>query len=260
MIARNSIGRAAIASLLLWTVCGLQLGLKGQSNAGIESIRAAHITIETGMHAPWGDLADRYGISNMVGATFRVKTAGRWLTGFGARFLTGSQVRQPGLLQNLKTEDGYVIDNEGRIARLTAQQRGTLITASVGRLFPTNPGNPNTGIALELAGGLWSHKIHFQNRGNRITQLEAPYLEGYDRLARGWTLCPRVGYWHMDPRGRVNFNVGLECYAGRIAPQRDWNADTMDADTETRTDGLFGIFAGWVIHLRPRPSDELFYD
>jgi hypothetical protein len=45
-----------------------------------------------------------------------------------------------------------------------------------------------------------------------------------------------------------------------MTPQRDWNADTMDADTETRTDGLFGIFAGWVIHLRPRPTDELFYD
>ena len=249
--------------LLLWLLAGSQLGLKGQfidAAKGIESIRAAHITIESGLHTPWGDLSDRFGISNTVGASFRVKTANRWLTGFGARFLTGSNVRQAGLLNNLKTEGGYLIDNEGSIALVTAQQRGTLLTASIGRLFPIAPSNPNTGLTIEIAGGYWAHKIHFQNRGNRVTQLESPYLASYDRLASGWVLCPRVGYWYMDPRGRVNFHVGLECYAGRITPRRDWNADTVDADTDVRTDGLFGLFAGWVIHLRARPTDELFFD
>jgi len=252
--------RASLLCTALLLAFSLSWGLISAQTRAIESIRAAHITMEAGLHAPWGDLGDRYGVSNTVGVSFRVKTPERWMSGFGARFLTGSDVRQEGLLQNLKTEGGYIIDNEGRIALVTSQQRGTLLTASFGRLFPIEPSNPNTGITVELAGGYWAHKIHFQNRGNRVTQLAPPYVESYDRLASGWTLCPRVGYWHMDPRGRVNFNVGLECYVGRTTPRRDWNADTMDADTAVRTDGLFGLFAGWIIHLRARPTDEFFYD
>ena len=88
--------------------------------------------------------------ANTVGMGVRRTTASGWRFGFHYRFQTGSDVREPGLLQNLRDPNGHVIDNEGRIALLTPQQRGTLFFGTLGRKWSLGWGNPETGLIAEL--------------------------------------------------------------------------------------------------------------
>ena len=114
---------------------------------------------------------------------------------------------------------------------VTAQQRGTILSLSAGRLISADFLSPGSGIALELFGGFWEHKLHFQNRGNRLTQLDEPHIKGYDRLTGGWMVMPRLGYVHDSSNDLVRFQFGVEAMFGRLQPNRVWNADTMTADS-----------------------------
>ena len=91
------------------------------------------LILHTGIHVPSGDLAQRFGAANTVGMGVRRTTTSGWRFGFQYRFQTGSDVREPGLLQNLRDPNGHIIDNEGRIALVAVQQRGTLFLGTIGR-------------------------------------------------------------------------------------------------------------------------------
>jgi len=212
------------------------------------------LLLHTALHVPWGDLADRFGAANTVGIGWRRTAESGWRYGFQYRFQTGADVREPGLLQNLIDSRGHVIDNEGRIALVTPQQRGTMVLATLGRKWTLGARHPETGFIAEIGAGFWEHKIHFQNRGNRITQLEAPYLKGYDRLSGGWVLTPRAGVEFHSPNGQARFQFGLETLIGRLSPSRAWNADTGTVDIGPRKDGAIGLFAAWILRLQARST------
>lgn len=215
--------------------------------------------IHVGGQVPAQSLADRFGASNTVGFSAYKIEANGWRWGCHYRFQTGSEVREPGLLGNLLDPNGRMVDNEGRIALVTPQQRGTLLTLSTGRLVQTSAFQAGSGLLLEMNFGFWEHKVHFQNRGNRVTQLEDPYLAGYDRLTRGWLIIPRIGYYHDAPNGLVRFQVGIESFLGRMQPQRTWNADTLTTDSGPRNDGTVGLFAAWILRLKARSTNVDYY-
>ena len=213
-----------------------------------------HILLHTALHMPWGELAERFGTANTVGIGWRRTATSGWRYGVQYRFQTGADVREPGLLSNLIDPNGHIVDNEGRIALLTPQQRGTLLLATLGRQWPLDARRPETGLLVELGAGFWEHKVHFQNRGNRITQLDEPHLRGYDRLSGGWVLVPRAGFEYHSPNGQARFQVGLEALLGRIRPSRSWNADTGMADEGIRRDHALGLFASWILRLKARST------
>lgn len=217
------------------------------------------LILHSGLHVAAGPLAERFGVSNTIGVGIRRTTGSGWRLGAHYRFQTGADVREPGLLQNLRDPNGHIIDNEGRIALVSAQQRGTLLHLSIGRKWILGNSTPETGLIAECGMGFWEHKIHFQNRGNRVTQLEAPHVEGYDRLTGGWLLLPRLGWEHHSASGQVRFQFGLEAMAGRMVSGRDWNADTQSADVLPRWDFGLGVFAGWILRLQARTSSVDYY-
>jgi len=212
------------------------------------------LLLHTGGHIPWGELSNRFGVANTVGLGWRRTVGSGWRYGLQYRFQTGADVREPGLLQNLVDPNGHIIDNEGRIALVTPQQRGTLLLATLGRKWSLGAQHPETGVIAEIGCGFWEHKVHFQNRGNRITQLDEPYLHGYDRLSGGWVLVPRAGIEYHSPNGQARFQAGLEALVGRINPRRAWNADTGTADDGTRRDHAIGLFAAWILRLEARST------
>jgi hypothetical protein len=215
--------------------------------------------IHVGGQVPAGPLANRFGPSNTVGlSAYRIAESG-WRWGCHYRFQTGSEVREPGLLGNLTDPSGLLVDNEGRIALVTPQQRGTVLAFSVGRLLTASAFREGSGWLAELAFGFWEHKVHFQNRGNRITQLEEPYLAGYDRLTGGWMIAPRFGYSHDARNGLVRFQAGLEAMFGRLQPNRTWNVDTMTTDAGPRADRTVGLFAAWILRLKARSTEVDYY-
>ena len=50
-----------------------------------------------------------------------------------------------------------------------------------GRLFRLPNGPANSGILATFGAGSLHHRVHFENTENEITQLQDPYLAGYDR-------------------------------------------------------------------------------
>ena len=243
------------ALLLLASLAAFQTGWSQDGSEARPAAQPGHqLLIHTALHVPWGDLADRFGTANTVGIGWRRTADSGWRYGVQYRFQTGADVREPGLLQNLIDPRGHVIDNEGRIALVTPQQRGTLLLATLGRKWPLGVRHPETGFIAELGAGFWEHKVHFQNRGNRITQLEDPYLKGYDRLSGGWVLVPRAGIEYHSPKGQARFQFGLEALIGRLSPSRVWNADTGTVDVGPRRDGALGLFAAWILRLEARST------
>ena len=87
-------------------------------NVDQEQIHSPHISFTTGGFLPIGDLNDRYGAFAIVGANFGVKTVNNGYWGFRATALTGADCQEPGLLSNLLTDDGEIIDNEGDVAHI----------------------------------------------------------------------------------------------------------------------------------------------
>ena len=247
-------GQLVLVSMLV--ALSAQVVSAQESNGMIPGFQAA---IHFGAQAPTGPLAERYGISNTVGFAMQRITSNGWRFGAHYRFQTGSDVREPGLLDNLRDPNGHIVDNEGRIALVTAQQRGTLLFMTAGRQWRAEMLSSGSKVFAELGIGFWEHKIHFQNRGNRLTQLDEPHIAGYDRLTGGGALIARLGYLHDAPNGLIRFQCGVEAIQGRLQPNRAWNTDTMSSDTGPRSDGTIGLFAAWILRLQARSTDVDFY-
>lgn len=243
--------------LLVLAQEGNQHGLNAADDRAVSA--GTQLVLHVGGQAPAGPLADRFGLSNTVGMGVRRTTHSGWRFGAHYRFQTGADVRETGLLQNLIDPNGHIVDNEGRIALVTAQQRGTLLFLTAGRKWAAGGQHPETGFIAEVGAGFWEHKIHFQNRGNRVTQLDEPHLAGYDRLTGGGMLLPRIGFEYHSPNGQARLEFGLEACLGRLQPNRIWNADTGTRDTGPRSDRTVGVFAGWILRLKARSSSLDYY-
>ena len=153
-------------------------------------------------------------------AGFHVKFQSGWFAGANANFGFGYGVEEEGVLSNLLTPNGQLIDNEGQVALLTISGRSALFTLDGGKLMPLQGKNPNTGILFLAGVGSIHHRVHFENTENPITQLAQPYLSGYDRLTWGVAVKEFVGYWHMSDNGLVNWFGGLEFWQARTCSAR----------------------------------------
>lgn len=222
-------------------------------------LESPHIFISTGGFLPIADLNSRYGAFATIGAGFGVKTKSNKYFGFRLTYLTGAEAQEPGLLSNLLTNSGEIIDNEGHVARITVTGRGAIIGIHGGKIIPV--GNSNINSGLFLRGGLGSihHKIGFDFTENHISQLEDPYLPGYDRLTWGGYVSGFVGYWHMDAYRRVNAYGGIFGFASRTSPLRTMNFDTGIPDSAPRFDAGLGLEFGWVLHIYKRAPKEYWY-
>ena len=232
-------------------------------NVAQEQIHSPHISFTTGGFLPIGDLNDRYGAFAIVGANFGVKTENNGYWGFRATALTGADCQEPGLLTNLLTEDGEIIDNEGDVARISVRGRGGIFGIHGGKIFndilSSPSSNPNSGLFVRGGIGSIHHKIRFDFTENRITQLDEPYVHGYDRLSWGVYASSFVGYWHMDNKRRINYYAGITSFAAHTFPMRTTNLDTGIPDVGPRLDAGLGLEFGWVLHIYKRAPKEYWY-
>ena len=93
---------------------------------------------------------------------------------------SGADVKEPGLLADLITEQGHIIDNEGDIAQITVSGRGGQL-ASAGQDLPGSLEQPQQRMDGRLGSGSLHHNIHFDYSENRISPLEGE-RKGYDRM------------------------------------------------------------------------------
>ena len=246
-----------IWSLLL---CVCAWDASGQGRAVRDSVLfSPYFQVHGGLGSSAGDLGLRFGSGGHVGAGAHVKTTKNWFFGGQASFGFGMELKEFGVLSNLLTPTGQLIDNEGQVALLTLSGKGGWFTLEAGKLFPLANTNPNSGILVMIGAGSVHHRIHFENTENRITQLEEPYVSGYDRLTWGVASRQFLGYWHMSNNGLVNWFGGLELWEARTLHPRPMNSDTLVADEGPRFDAMASLQIGWVFHIYKRSNPEHWY-
>ena len=187
------------------------------------AITMGHLSIVYSANLPAGDLADRFGFSSQIGGEGGIKLASKFYT-----------VR-------------YFL-------------RGLVVPFTVGKIFPLNKKNLNSGIYVELGGQFIQHKIAVQAIGDNVPYLSKPYLKGYDRLTNGFGLVQGFGFRHFGNNRFTNFFVGAEFSQSFTQSRRDFNFDTGVKDEAKRLDLLVGLKAGWTFPIyKSAPEKEYYY-
>ncbi|MCB0514687.1 MAG: hypothetical protein R2798_04190 [Chitinophagales bacterium] len=200
--------------------------------------------VSYGISVPVGDLAERFGVFSEAGVSIYRKTAKNWLWGAEGNYKFGTQVKEPGLAQNLYTAQGTISAIDGTPAEMAFEMRGGSLYFNVGHFFGYRPFS----AWFVLGGvGFLQHQIYVNNQGRAIPQLESPYSKGYDRLSNGLALQQSVGYMHLSSRNHLNFYLRLELEEAFTQNRRSFNYDTRTAETTGRFDMAICLKFAWVL-------------
>ncbi|NNF02666.1 MAG: hypothetical protein HKN22_08265 [Bacteroidia bacterium] len=224
------------------------------------SLTFAEFGIHLGLSSPGADMGKRFGNNATAGGHFGFKFKKNWTLDAQVGFLFGSDVKEPGLLSNIVTEQGAIIGADGRLADVRIFERGYHLSINAGKLFSFNMPNPNSGILITVGAGFMQHKIKIEVIDATVPELNDEYIPGYDRLANGWMLKEFIGYRYYGNKKLINFLIGFEFIQGFTAGRRDYNYDTMVPGNEDRTDLLYGIKAGWIVPLYGKTKSTFYYD
>ena len=239
----------------------LALGRPSYAQGGLRDTTISMVLVSAGYsyQLPGGDLADRFGPNSNINLSAVRKTSSNYFFGLEGSFLFGDKVREPGLLRNVITREGQIIDREGVMADVLLYQRGYTVMGVVGKVIPVVGPNPNSGLLLKFGAGYMRHKIRIQTQKNDVPQLEGEYLHGYDRLSAGPAMMLYAGYQNLSNNRRVNFQVGFEILVGATQPLRAINFDTQRSDEGGRFDGLMGVRAAWTLPIYKRLDDRFHF-
>lgn len=208
---------------------------------------------------PYGELTKRTGFFFSVGGPFRFKSKRNWLVGAEGYFTHGGKVKEPGLLQNLKTSNGEIINQAGEYADMNIFFRSWHVAAGFGKLFPWFGPNKNCGMYFMFSPGFIQHRIRFEVRDNNVQALRGDYKKGYDRYSGGFAMKQEIGYKQVSNNRRINFYVALEFLQAATQSYRGYNYDTETTDTKVRFDGMFGIKAGWMVPFFSKKATNEYY-
>lgn len=203
---------------------------------------------------PQKDLVQRYGPNFSAGGTFTWKTKHNILFGVEGSYFFGKNVKED-VLTNLRTSDGFIIDNEGYPGDIRLTERGWNFYANVGKLFSKLGHNPNSGLFITVGGGYMQHKIKFYDTNKKVAAVRGDLQKGYDRLSGGFGLTQFIGYHYLSNNRLANFYFGFEFYEAQTKSYRGFNYDTGKEDTQQRLDVLTGFRFGWLLPLYKRTKD-----
>ncbi len=203
---------------------------------------------------PSKDLVKRYGTSMSPGASFTWKTKHNILVNAEGGYFFGTTVKED-VLANLKTNDGFIIDNEGYPAQLKITERGWNFNANVGYIIPKTGFNKNCGLFFTIGAGYMQHKIKLYDVNKKVAAVQGKYAKGYDRLSGGISFSQFVGYMYLSNNRLANIYAGVELYEGLTKSYRGYNFDTGLPDTKQRFDVLTGFRVGWILPLYKRTKD-----
>ena len=245
-----------LLAALAW--CLPSFKANAQGSVKDSTIFSPNFSFHFGWQWPSGDMEERFGSNGVAGASFNIKDRRNFIYGIDFSYMFGTEVKEPGLLQNLYTDNGEILDNEGQVAPVFIQQRGYNLMLSVGKIFPWFGPNPNSGVMLKTGIGFMQHKIRIEHQENFINPLEGDYIKGYDRLTNGLAFSQFLGYYYMSNSRLANFYLGVEFIQGLTQGRRDFNFDTRTVDDEKRLDLLNGVKFGWIVPLYKRQPEEFY--
>jgi hypothetical protein len=247
--------------LLFGTLFGT-LSIQAQRNVEDSAISTPWVAIHYGINATSGDLADRYGTLNHIGAMAGYKTNRNWVFGLDGNFIFGSQVKMPNLFGGLVDSYGNVTDDAGSVGLVVVSMRGFNINTMVGKVIPILSPNANSGIYVHGGIGYIQHKTRIDTQDQVIPSLELEYRKGYDRYSTGVSFHQFLGYAFMSNQGFVNFYGGFYVNEGITYNRREIFFDQPDSPVSTKPmyDIQYGVKLGWFIPIYQRKPKDFYYD
>jgi len=223
--------------------------------------RAAFVLgVAGGIDLPGADLAERFGPSFRIGPSVHYQSPNGWIIGLKADFIFGSRIREDSLLINVRREGATFFDDAGQLTGAGINQRGYTIGVYGGKAVPFSAASRHSAL-LTLGGGFIQHKINFYNQQESIAQLRAPYDAGYDRLTNGLYTEAFAGYAYTPGSGYFSAVLGFNFLAGFTAGRRDYLFDVQRSDAGVqRLDLLYGLRAAFLVPLRRRASEDIYFD
>lgn len=204
------------------------------------------------------DMAKRFGSNSNLGGSITVKTKKNWIYGFKGNFIWGANVKEPNILGDLYTDDGSVIDNDGRLTDIHLGQRGSSFFLLGGKMFNVWAPNLNSGILVYGGLGMLQHKISIKFQDD-IASLTDEHKKGYDRFSVGYAANGFIGYLYLSKNRLINFFGGFDYTIGWTKSLRKYNFDTREVDDTRHTNILYGLRLGWIIRLNKRTNQEYYY-
>lgn len=253
--------RFKLPVFLLFCFCIFaQQNVVGQVNVKDSSISFPMISASFGMHLPAGDMKDRFGISNTVGAGFGFKTKSNWYFGLEGNFIFSEKIKnESSILANIATSDGHIIDENGVYANIALLERGYDLRLRTGKIIPVGHSNPNSGLMITGGVGFLQHKIRIENSDNAAPQVAGDYKKGYDHMCNGPALNQFIGYTHFSNNRKINYFAGIEAIEAFTQSRRAYYFAEMKRPEERRFDMLIGIKLGWTFPLYNKSSREFYY-
>lgn len=249
----------AVAALALVLLFGSSSSVHAQRNVRDSLVFIGMIAPSVSFQFPMGDLAKRTGFFFSVGGSMRFKTKKNWLFGAEAYFTHGGKIKEPGLIQNLLTNNGNVTAQNGEPGIVNIYFRSWHLAAGFGKIFPWFGPNKNSGMYFMFSPGFIQHRIRLEVKDNNVQALRGDYKKGYDRYSGGFAMKQEIGYKQVSNNRRINFYVALEFLQSVTRSYRGYNFDTEQTDTKLRFDGFFGIKAGWIVPFFSKKQTNEYY-
>lgn len=237
----------------------------GKEEEKKEASRIWNIEFKGAYDVPMADMATRFGNSFRLGAGIKLKTKQNWTFGFEHVFIVGGNVKEPGLMQNILTSNGGIINIFGEVLNPGIFQRGYMTGIQAGKVLPYLSPNPNSGLTVQTGIGFMQYKINLFDRDNNLAPLmsvpnsDLDYKKGYDRLTNGMFLKQFVGYTHYSDNKLINFVTGIDFIYGFTRGRRDFLYDVQKPGNEKRQDLLIGFNFTWVIPLYEKNIEDTYY-
>ena len=222
-------------------------------------VAAYTVEVGYGLQFPAELLAKRFGMSNYLSGGVHYYTPKMWFFGLDGGYFFGNNLNEDPLLP-YKTLDGRLLGKDREYSLVVQDERGFMLGAIAGKIFPTSKKYPQTGIRASLTMGYLQHWIQQRDFNGQTPLLEAPYLMGFDRKTGGFHVTEFIGYQFVDNKGYLNLFGGFEFTQGVTKAMRAWDTDLQQpASTATRLDILNGFRLGITLALKRPKSDEIFY-
>ena len=255
----RSITSNFIKCLLIGGIFVLSTGLQGQiKNNELEASTKILAKAGMGYDTPMADLADRFG--NNINFHFGRErlSASNWILSTDFTYRFGSDVRED-VLSGFRLPTGQFLASDGLPADAFLRSRGASLRIAIGKIIPMHDKSPQSGIRLDIGGGILSHYIRVQDENQAIDQVFNEYKNVYDRLTRGFAITEYIGYQYLSTDGNLNFNIGFEFNQAFTSGVRTVDFTTNELSSSNRKDFLSGIKVTWLVPLYSDSKGEKIY-
>ena len=250
------------ASIVVFLFALAPLFVHGQSDVKFPAKQGYLFDVQYNIQSPEGDLKERFGWNSAIGFGVRYKFESGWIVGTQYNWMFGNNVNEVNMFDSILGPSGEIIDKNGIFSEVRLNERGHSLTLNGGRLFPIWKQNRNSGILIDAGFGFLMHRIDIFASTLTVPQITEDYEKGYDRLTGGLSFNQFLGYQHLDPKKRVNFQVGFYFQQAFTKSMRSIDFDTRTYNDTERTDLLRGIRIGITVpvYTKKLSEEEFFID